>query len=168
MNKITQHGFTILELMMTVTVAGILLGVGVPALQDFVRANRSVTEVNNLLKGMNLARSEAINRGVEITIAPSSGGDWTVGWSVGIDADDDGTFPEAGETVLRRFPAVDSLSFTAAPARVVFKATGELANVATAQNFTVVPAHCNNVRNRQRNLAIMLAGYVDLTKSNCP
>ncbi len=165
MNIKRQLGFTIIELMASITVAMIVLGVGVPSFVDIVRSNDAITDVNHLVTAVNLARSEAVGRGVEVTIVPQSGNDWTTGWVVGIDSDGDDTFPETGEPVLRTFDAVNSLTFTAAPVRIEFKPTGEVAALAS---FAMVPAHCNDANNRQRTLSIAMAGYVDLTKQNCP
>ena len=160
-----QSGFTIVELMVAIAVAMIVLGVGIPNFAALVRSNSTVAEVNNLVTAIHLARSEAVGRGVEVTIVPQSGVDWTSGWIVGIDSDEDNTFPEPGEPVLRTFAAVESLAFTSAPVRIEFKPTGE---VSALSSFAMVPTYCDDVNNRQRVLSIAMAGYVDLTKQSCP
>lgn len=165
MKSESQCGFTLVELLLTTSVAMVLLGVGVPSFVGIVRTNETVTAVNELAGALNLARSEAIGRGVEITVAPRSGTDWTTGWAVGIDTDEDNVFPEAGEPVLRSFPAVTSLAFTAAPARIEFRPTGEVANLAS---FTMLPTYCDNNNNRRRVMSVAMAGYVDLQKQDCP
>ena len=165
MNIKRQIGFTIIELMMTITVAMIVLGIGVPNFISIVRSNDTITEVNHLATALNLARSEAVARGIEVTIVPQSGTDWTTGWLVGIDSDEDDTFPEAGEPILRTFDAVNSLTFAAAPLRIEFKPTGEVSALAS---FAMVPTHCNDADNRQRLLSVAMAGYVNLTKQSCP
>jgi type IV fimbrial biogenesis protein FimT len=87
-------GFTILELMITVSILAVLLGIGVPAFGDIIRNNRLATETNNLVGALNLARAEAAKRGIPVAVcaaaitvppaAPScSGGtDWSNGWLV--------------------------------------------------------------------------------------
>ena len=82
-----------------------------------------------------------------------------------MDADGDGTYPDPDDPVLRTYPATDALNFTAAPVRVTYESTGEAAALAT---FTIVPTHCDNNYNKQRTVSIALAGYVDLTRQNCP
>ena len=67
-----QHGFTLLELIMVVAVAGILLVVGVPSLQSLMSNSRMSAEVNNLVVLLNYARSEAIKRGTTVSVVPQS------------------------------------------------------------------------------------------------
>ena len=160
-----QSGFTLVELMVALTVAMIVLGAGLPNFVGLVRSNHAVTDVNNLVTAIHLARSEAVGRGVEVTIVPQSGVDWTSGWIVGIDLDQDNAFPETGEPVLRTFAAVDSLAFTSSPARIEFKPTGE---VSALTSFAMVPTYCDDTNNRQRVLSVAMAGYVDLRKQSCP
>jgi type IV fimbrial biogenesis protein FimT len=165
MNIKRRLGFTIIELMVAISVAMIVLGIGVPNFVGIIRSNDTVAEVNDLATALNLARSEAVGRGVEVMITPRSGSDWTTGWIVGIDLDEDDVFPELGEPVLRTFSAVESLTFTASPVRVEFKPTGE---VSALTSFAMLPAYCDDVSNRQRVLSVAMAGYVDLRKQSCP
>ena len=165
MNTSHQTGFTIIELMLAIAVATITLAIGVPSFVDLVRNNAAVTEVNDLVSALNLARSEAAGRGVDITVAPLSGTDWSSGWVVGIDADGDNVFPESGEPILRSFTGISSTSFAAAPARLQYKPTGEVNALAS---FTMVPQHCDNIHSHQRQVTISLAGHVDLIKQSCP
>ncbi|MEQ8661335.1 MAG: GspH/FimT family pseudopilin [Gammaproteobacteria bacterium] len=160
-----QSGFTIVELMVGLAVAMIVLGMGVPNFRSLIQNNATATEVNYLATALHLARSEAVGRGVEVMLAPLTAGNWSNGWVVGIDSDNDNVFPESGEPVLRSFPAVEQISFSGAPARVEFRPTGEAGALAT---FTLLPAHCNNAANRQRVLSVAMAGYVDLTRQACP
>lgn len=102
-----QQGFTLIELMMTVALAAVLLGMGIPAYQDFVRNNRHATEVNNLISTLQVARSEAVVRNQLITVCPSTNGtgctnntEWESGWIVFIDANRNGAV-DSGEEILR-------------------------------------------------------------------
>ncbi len=91
-----NRGFTLVELMVTVAVLAIVLGLGVPLFQDFVSRNRLVATTNELVSAMALARSEAVKRAARVTVASA---DWTDGWQVFVDT---GTVGDAsGDTVLR-------------------------------------------------------------------
>lgn len=75
-----NHGFTLLELMITLVIMAIMLSWAVPGFQELVRQNRLTTATNELVTALNLARSEAIKRGRTVTVTPS-GGDWGAGWT---------------------------------------------------------------------------------------
>ena len=62
MNKPWQYGFTLWELLMTLLVAGILLGIGVPNVMEFQRNGAMTAAANNLVTAVLLARTEAIKQ----------------------------------------------------------------------------------------------------------
>ncbi len=114
----TGQGFTLIELMVTVSMAAILLAVGVPNFSAMINDNRMATTTNKLVSALNLARSEAIKRGLRVTLCKSAdgsscttSGNWEQGWIVFTDLDADGDFSddgdsdkcEAGEECLLRF-----------------------------------------------------------------
>lgn len=104
-----SRGFTLLELMVTVGVAGVLLTVGVPSFVDVVRNNRAATNVNELVTAFAIARSESIKRGWNVSVCRSSDGatctgTWSDGWIVfRDDAATDTAAPVVGD-VLRVWP----------------------------------------------------------------
>lgn len=69
-----QAGFTLLELMVGVAVAGILLTVGIPSFSSSAKQNQAATDASNLLTVLTLARSEAITRDRTVTLCISSDG----------------------------------------------------------------------------------------------
>ena len=160
-----HKGLTLFELLITLTIAAIIFGIGVPSFLDTIRASRTVTEVNNLISAVNLARSTATSRGQQTLVEPIEGGDWTTGWLVGIDEDNDGNFPNNDDAIIRSFPAPTSLNFIGAPNTIRYEPTGETLELST---FTIVPDSCNDTRNKTRSLTIALAGYADLTYQPCP
>ena len=72
--KAKQAGFTLIELMFTIVVLAVLLGIGVPNFRDFVRNSRLTSAANDLLTDVNLARSEAVKRRVPVTLCKSANG----------------------------------------------------------------------------------------------
>ncbi|MDE2220318.1 MAG: GspH/FimT family pseudopilin [Gammaproteobacteria bacterium] len=62
MDRSSHKGFTLVELMITLTVAGILVGLMVPNMRDFIRNNRLTGGVNDMLHSLQVARTEAIKR----------------------------------------------------------------------------------------------------------
>lgn len=74
MNNSQHKGFTLIELMVTLLVAAIVLGVGIPAFTQFVSTNRMAAAVNDLTTAVHLARTEAVKRRANVTVCPS--GNW--------------------------------------------------------------------------------------------
>lgn len=74
-------GFTIIELMVTLVVLGILVTVAIPSFNDLILSSRIKGAASDVYGALSLARSEAIKRNANITIAPISG-QWTNGWQV--------------------------------------------------------------------------------------
>ena len=73
-------GFTLIELMVTVTMIAIVLMVGVPSFQSSIRNSALTAGINEFIAALNFARGEAIKRGVNVTVAGTSS---TVGWEGG-------------------------------------------------------------------------------------
>ena len=71
MNASTQRGFTLYELLVSIMVAGVVLGVGIPNYMEFQRNNAMTGAANDLVAGLNLARAEAVKRQVFVTLCAS-------------------------------------------------------------------------------------------------
>jgi type IV fimbrial biogenesis protein FimT len=69
--KAKQSGFTLLEMMFTLTLLAVIVGIGVPNLRDFVRNSRMTSAANDIVTDFNLARSEAVKRRVPVTLCKS-------------------------------------------------------------------------------------------------
>lgn len=85
----SQRGFTLLELLVTISVAAILLAIAVPSYRSIVQRNSMAAQVNDLVGALNYARSEAVSRGQRVYLCQSSdqahctdGNDWSDGWIV--------------------------------------------------------------------------------------
>lgn len=83
-------GFTLIELMVVLTVAVVLLTIGIPSFRSVMADRRATASVNELLAGMRLARSEAIKTAHYVSVCKSADGatcgdeavDWEDGWIV--------------------------------------------------------------------------------------
>lgn len=98
-----------MELMVTISIAGILLGLAIPSFTSIISSNRLTTYVNELVTALNLARSEAVKRGQHVVVR-KTGTDWEDGWQVFVDIDRSTlakqNAPDAGDLVLRVYSAL--------------------------------------------------------------
>jgi len=62
MDKSRRSGFTLIELMVTLSVAAILMAIAIPNIRNFLSNNRLSSGVNDLLHSIQVARTEAIKR----------------------------------------------------------------------------------------------------------
>jgi type IV fimbrial biogenesis protein FimT len=106
-------GFTLIELMITVAIVSILAGIAVPSFREMLRQNRATSLANDLAGSLNLARSEAIKRGTQVTVCKSGNitnasptcdatttTTWQNGWLIFEDKSTTGTF-DVGDTRLK-------------------------------------------------------------------
>lgn len=68
----TQSGFTLVELMVAVSILAVLTTLALPDLRQFVVSNRLSSDVNSFVGLVNYARSEAIVRNQDVVICPKS------------------------------------------------------------------------------------------------
>ncbi len=71
MNTKRQRGFTLWELLVTLLVAGIVFGLGIPNLLEFSRNNAMAGAANDFVSTLMAARTEAVKRQVPVTVCAS-------------------------------------------------------------------------------------------------
>ena len=104
-NSAKNAGFTLIELVVTIAIVGILATIAMPSFNSTITSNRLTSYANDLIGAINLARSEAVKRGVQVTILSNSGAasDWDAGWTVFTDSNVIGVI-DGSDTVLRTYP----------------------------------------------------------------
>lgn len=110
-------GFTLTELMVAVAIAALLTSLAAPSFQQFISNQRMKGVSSDLLTALARARSEAIKRNTEVTMAPVTAGSWQYGWSIPNPSD-------AGHK-LDDHAAIANAIVTG-PASVVYLATGRI------------------------------------------
>jgi type IV fimbrial biogenesis protein FimT len=111
-----EQGFTLVELMITLTVLAIVLAIAVPTFTTTMNSIRQRTQVNQLLADLHFARSRAITSRQPVSIcAGASGCDGLARWSGQVvvfdDLNADGVLDEL-DTLLRTSAVASSHSWT--------------------------------------------------------
>ena len=70
--KRAQAGFTLLELMLVVTIGGILLAIAIPSMGNFIRNSRITSAANDVMAALHFTRSESIKRRMPVTLCTSA------------------------------------------------------------------------------------------------
>ncbi|MDQ7049220.1 MAG: GspH/FimT family pseudopilin [Enterobacterales bacterium] len=63
-----NHGVTMLELVVTIAIVGILASLAVPAFDNQIKDSKLISNTNLVVGAFNMARSEAINRGAQVRV----------------------------------------------------------------------------------------------------
>ena len=84
-HTVASKGFTLIELMVTVTLVAIALALGVPSFTTFQRNAELTSATNALVAAVNAARGEAMKRGMNAMVVPADGANWSSGWIAFVD-----------------------------------------------------------------------------------
>jgi type IV fimbrial biogenesis protein FimT len=81
--SVPERGFNLIEILVTLTVLGVLIALGAPSLAEFLQNQQIRAGAEAIVNGLQVARGEAIRRNlaVQAVLEPGSAG-WTTGWTV--------------------------------------------------------------------------------------
>ncbi|MBI3148881.1 MAG: GspH/FimT family pseudopilin [Betaproteobacteria bacterium] len=96
--SVRVRGFTLIELMVTIVVAAVLVGIAGPSLRGFLQRASLSSIAGEIHAAVARARQEAITRGTFVTITPRLGTNWSSGYQIFVNPLNSATF-NAGDTV---------------------------------------------------------------------
>ncbi len=117
-------GFTLVELVVAMSLIAIMSLAALQGFNTVVESLRVKNATYDLFAAMQLAKSEAIKRNVNVTITPAS--TWENGWDIA----------SGGELILRQ-PPIPGVRMTGGPADVTFTRTGRLPNGVLSPRFQI-------------------------------
>lgn len=153
MKKI-HTGFTLIELMIALSVVAILVTVGIPNFSSMLQNNRLATQTNLFIADLNYARSESIKRNSTIDLSPSEDG-WDSGWNISVASSDE----------LLRSTELSAQSIAITPndnTTLSFTNSGNLGGEISC--FTISDAHSDN---HNRIVKIETTGRVAISDGEC-
>lgn len=103
-----SRGFTLIELMVTLSVAAVLLLVAAPSFVSFQRNSELTSLTNKLVGAINSARGEAMKTGRNAYVVPVNTSDWSGGWRVYVDLNGNDSYDAGTDTLVLSEPAVPS------------------------------------------------------------
>ncbi len=126
-----NSGFTLIELMIAISLVAILLATAVPALEDFTNDARQTGAINDFVAAIHLARNTAITTNSRVTMCASASGTnceltaWENGWIVFGDLNANGSL-DVGERIVSASSAVEGLDIQSGefPASLMYRPNG--------------------------------------------
>jgi type IV fimbrial biogenesis protein FimT len=129
-------GLTLIELIVALTILGILLTIAIPLMRPLLRSTSLTSFSNNFETALNYARSEAVTRGTRVVACASANPmanpptcsnnvNWQTGWLVFVDGNNNNTYQATNDILLRvGGPLTADLTLAGAAAAVSFTNMG--------------------------------------------
>ena len=162
-------GFTVLELMVTLTIMGILVAVALPSFGYLAASTKVKGASTELYLAMVRARSEAVkrNRGVAVKATSGDAANWQAGWQVVADANNDGDYDDVAsddDRVVFEQGELKRVAISADSDTVAFRPTGRISGNAPAFDIASEdPEH-----DLKRCVSVDLTGRPYIRQEACP
>lgn len=167
-----QTGFTLIEMLVALTIAGVLASMAAPGFKELIVSTRLSNYASSLMSSAMVARAEAIKRNAVVTMCVSSNGTscgtggWEQGWLVMCRSTDLAYCDPAGAGTLviqAQGPIAGGYKATeaAGQAAIAFDPSGSSAAAALLTLCRATPS----VVTKQRQVRISATGRPQLSKT---
>lgn len=151
LKKLTEQGFTLVELMIVIVILGVLITIAIPSYSEMTANQRLVSTSTNLINALSTARGEAVKQKRHVTVCASSDGstcatdltEWNNGWIVFANTDSANLQRNTTEEVesLRQVyekpNGISNITLSndsgAAAALIAYRPSGVIGNIASNQ-----------------------------------
>lgn len=137
MARMRGRGFTLIEIMITLTIMAIMGALAAPAMSGMIASQRLRGMATDFHQALLKARSEAIKRNTSVTVSPI-GGSWASGWTIVDPANPSGP-------PLDQRAAAGNITVTADLSTVVYRGNGRI-SVSTTPTFVFSASAATDAR----------------------
>lgn len=147
------RGFTLIELMVSISVLLVLISVAGPAYSSFINNNRFDGVSQEVSMGYRIARTEAVKTMQTMTLQPLVTNDWSQGFEV-VDA--------SNNRIWRSASIAQGITLSG-PAQIAVAANGAL-SASSSQHISIQ----STTLSQERNLCVLMGGHGYIKQGSCP
>ena len=152
-----SHGFTLVEMLVTLAIFAVLLMIALPSMRPFLQSQSVKNASMDIVSTVALARSEAIKRNAQVDVKATNAADWSQGWVVSQNT------PAA---TIRKQPALGNIVIT--PSSGIFSFDGNGRMTTTGATFAIAPTNKTGSQPLCLSVTVGATGRVESTKVTCP
>ena len=160
-----------IELVITVVIAGILMAVAVPGMRSYIQNAKATSLADIWVSSLAYARSEAVARSTAVSLCPTTTGSscgtssqWTSGWLIFVDAAGNGSYDSSADTIIKvRDTLGANTTFTTTQSFVTYSSMGAVK--AGAGTFLLKATNCTGANSR--TVTLNATGEAIVTVATC-
>lgn len=152
-----SHGFTLVEMLVTLAIFAVLLMIAIPSMRPFLQSQSVKNASMDIVSTVALARSEAIKRNAQVDVKATNAADWSQGWVVSQNT------PAA---TIRKQSALNNIVITPSDPSFSFDGNGRMTT--TGATFAIAPINKTGSQPLCLSVTVGATGRVESTKVTCP